>query len=114
MDALFDLDVPPAPPVERESVGVRRTKRQAALLAAGKHPLSSILSRPLRLHPEAAPADDRRAQGRRCGNCAHLVKNGWGYQKCDIGDGIRASHSEASDVRQWWPACVDHQPKEKA
>ncbi|HXG03241.1 MAG TPA: hypothetical protein VNO23_07530 [Candidatus Binatia bacterium] len=113
MEALFSIEpVPPAPPPERESHDVRRTKRQKALLAAGKHPLSAVLSRSLRLHAEAAPHDDRRAEGRRCDSCAFLAKNGWGYLKCTFGDGLRASHSEASDVRRWWPACVDHQFKE--
>lgn len=26
--------------------------------------------------------------------------------------GPRATHSEATDCRAWWPACTDYQPKE--
>jgi len=106
--ALFDVDQPTPPPA-RESDGVRRTKRQAALLAAGQHPLTLALSRPLRLHPEAAPYDDRQAPGRRCGNCAFRQNNGWGYPKCTFGDGARMSHGAATDVRAFWPACPDHE-----
>lgn len=110
---LFDIDVPPpSEPAPKESAGVRRTKRQAALLAAGKHPLSTVLTRSLRLHAEAAPADDHQAEGRRCGTCQFRQQNGWGYPKCTFGNGLRASHSEASDCRAWWPACTDHQPHE--
>lgn len=108
MDALFHVDVPPAPaPEPKESDGVRRTKRQAATLAAGRHPLTGY-----GLHSEAAPHDDRQAEGRRCGNCVHreLVNPGGrkSYPKCTFANGRRMSHSEASDVRRWWPACRDH------
>ncbi|MEV4320970.1 hypothetical protein AB0J37_01925 [Microbispora rosea] len=110
--ALFDVDVPPpAELAPKESEGVRRTKRQAALLAAGRHPLTVVLTRPLRLHSEAAPYDNRQAPGRRCGNCTFRRTNGWGYPKCAFGDGARASHSTATDVRAFWSACTDHQWK---
>ncbi|MEU8278191.1 hypothetical protein ACFYOK_37510 [Microbispora bryophytorum] len=115
MDTLFDVDVPPTRPAPKESEGVRRTKRQAALLAAGQHPLSVVLPRPLPLHPEAAPYDDRQAEGRRCGNCAfrtRLSHRAGRYAKCAFGDGARASHGAATDVRAWWSACADHEWKE--
>ncbi len=122
--ALFDLPQAgePVAPAPCESETVRRTKRQAAMLAAGTHPLSAITSRRLRLHPEAAPADDRQAEGRRCGNCAFREQTHGGartHPKCLIGwDGEprteppRASHGAATDCRAWWPACTDHEWKD--
>jgi hypothetical protein len=112
MNALFE-GPEPLPSAPEESAGVRRTKRQQALLEAGRHPLSAVLSRPLRLHAEAAPATDRLASGRRCGTCAHLQRNGWGYLKCTFGWELRASRGAATDIRRWWPACVDHQTREE-
>lgn len=73
-----------------------------------------MLSRSLRLHPEAAPAGDTAAPGRRCGTCAHLTRNGWGYLKCGFGDGVRTSHGAGTDVRRFWPACVDHENRPTA
>lgn len=119
---LFGAEPVPAEPQPKESPTVRRTKRQAALLAARRHPLSSPLGYSLWLHAEAAPADDRTADGRRCGNCRFRQTGTWHnrtYAKC-YAPGLmdaaayersgppRVSHSEATDVRAWWPACVDH------
>ena len=116
-DALFDMEpvTPPAP--ETASATVRRTRRQAALLATGRHPLSSPMGISLWLHEEAAPADDRDAPGRRCGNCRFrevLGHHSRSYPKCLLpgpvtGTPLRVSHSEASDVRAWWPACRSHE-----
>ncbi|RCG27207.1 hypothetical protein DQ384_26165 [Sphaerisporangium album] len=103
--ALFDAPEP-TPPAPQESDTVRRTRRQAEMLAAGIHPLSALLSVQLRLHPEAAPHDDRTAPGRRCGTCQSRYLNHRNFPKCRL----RATSSEASDCRAWWPACVDHQP----
>lgn len=111
---LFDLASPEPAPPSPESEGVRRTKRQSALLAAGQHPLTLVLSRPLRLHTEAAPYDDRAADGRRCGNCVHRAKSAWGYPKCGFGDGARASRGAATDCRAFWSACTDHEWKTNA
>ncbi len=105
-EALFDVDEPAQPPAHEESEGVRRTKRQAALLAAGKHPLSAVVSG-LRLHPEAAPHYDRQASGRRCGNCA--FRRPGVYSKCTFGNRTRLSSGPATDCRGWWPACPDHE-----
>lgn len=116
-DALFDMaGTAPPEPQPAESATVRRTKRQAALLASGRHPLSSPLGVSIYLHPDAAPADDRDAPGRRCGNCrfrelfGHHTRS---YPKCTWpGGGERprwASHGEATDVRRWWPACLHHE-----
>lgn len=111
--ALFD-GPEPLTPEPKDSPGVSRTKRQAAMLAAGRHPLSAVLTRPLRLHAQAAPADDRRAPGRRCGNCRFRTKNHRGFPKCGFGDGVRVSHGEATDCRAFWSGCVDHEWKESA
>jgi hypothetical protein len=120
--ALFDL--PDGAVVELAVVAPlsadrRRTLRQAAELAAGRHPLGALL------HAEAAPLDDRDASGRRCGNCWYRALNVIGgvagnYPKCVFGarnptdtdrygsPGFRVTRSAASDCRAWWPACTDH------
>lgn len=98
----------------------RRTVRQGELLHRGIHPLQPIAQRTLKLHAEAAPVDNHKAPGRRCGNCIFRVGSGWGdtaghYPKCWFGwvEGSGASpplytRSAASDVRAWWPACTNH------
>lgn len=115
---LFDLDVPVPEPEPKESATVRRTKRQAARLAQGVHPLTGS-----RLHEEAAPADDRTAPGRRCGNCRFrqvLRYHDKSYPKCVHPGGVsaeqlekhgppRVTHGEASDVKAFWSACPDHE-----
>ena len=121
-DVLFGMEPVPAEPQPKESATVRRTKRQAALLAARRHPLSSPMGSSLFLHAEAAPAGDRSAPGRRCGNCRFRQILGYhnrSYAKC-MAPGLmsaeayeqhgppRVSHGEATDVRAWWPGCTDH------
>ncbi|MDX3111549.1 hypothetical protein, partial [Nonomuraea angiospora] len=101
-----------APPRPPESSGRSRTRRQSALLAVGQHPLTLVLTRPLRLHAEAAPHEDRQAPGRRCGNCQFRQKSAWGYPKCTFGDGARASRGAGTDCRGWWPGCLDHEWKD--
>lgn len=115
---LFDMEpvlaAEPEPP-EKLSAQRRRTLRQAALLKAGRHPLSGLAGRPIRLHPDAPPAGDRNAPGPRCGDCVfrELMPGGnRSYPKCVRGwesgpmhDAPLASHSAASDVRRYWPAC---------
>lgn len=84
------------------SPGQRRTVRQARAVANGVHPL---VGGPL--HPEAsreAKAGDRKGLPFTCGSCVHRVLVG--FPKCDVlPSGM--SHSEATDVRAWWPACRD-------
>lgn len=115
--ALFDAapyTVAPVEPGEKLSAGRRLTLRQAADLAKGRHPLTGG-----RLHPDAAPADDREAPGARCGTCRFRVSGG--YPKCrwpDPGEYRvaklpRVTHGPATDCRQWWPACTDWQPREE-
>jgi hypothetical protein len=122
--AMFDVEpLPAAEPDPPQSATVRRTRRQAAMLANRRHPLSSPLGYSLFLHAEAAPADDRDAPGRRCGNCRFrqiLGHHDSRYPKC-VAPGLmsadayerlgppRVSHGEATDVRAWWPGCKDHE-----
>lgn len=127
--ALFDASpyaVAPAAP-EKLSPGRRRTLRQADNLAHGIHPLIGG-----RLHADAAPADDRKAEGLRCSGCvfrALLGHHGRTYPKCTYpvvtrdGEPITAAefrqmvfvaHSGASDCRGWWPACGLYQPIPRA
>lgn len=121
--ALFDLPpgatvvtmVPEAAP--GLSADRRRTLRQTATLMSGRHPLGG------RLHPEAAPVDDRLAPGRRCGNCWYrrlIYTNGnklW--PKCHVDQtnptdadprpvSLRITAGAATDCRAWWPACTQH------
>jgi hypothetical protein len=104
----------PPDPYAGLSTDARRTVRQAEALARGHHPLGLVFGPPAwRLHPEAAPAGDRRAPGRRCGNCTFRELVGWHnrtWPKCSYGDWEHASHSAATDVRAWWPACQNHLP----
>lgn len=115
---LFDLDpsqVAPAP--AKLSPDARRIARQEEELAAGYHPVTK-----LKLHEQAAPADDRDAPGRRCGSCRFRTSLGYrrkSYPKCLNPGGMGAdevevlglpyvSHGAGTDVRKWWPGCVDH------
>lgn len=107
-DGLFDLgpaQVHPDP-LAGLSYQKRLTVRQKSALEQGQHPLSLLFGH-LPLHPEAAPADDRKTDGRRCRNCTFHSANAWGYPQCDLR--ARKSHGAATDCRGWWPACSDHQ-----
>ncbi|TDD31667.1 hypothetical protein E1287_25745 [Actinomadura sp. KC06] len=113
-DARFDLPgVPTAPPQAEElSADRRRTLRQAELLAAGRHPIGLFVKRQVRLHPDAAPHDDRKAEGLRCGGCRFLTVVGHhtrSYLKCGR---VSLSHSAASDIRRSWPACERFEAQE--
>ena len=113
---LFDMDpVAPREPEPKLSTDRRRTLRQKAALEHGRHPLA-LLGAPLRLHPDAAPADDRKAPGLRCGGCAFIERNAWDYLKCirgrsgEIGTpsfrrGPYETHGPATELRAWWSAC---------
>ena len=116
---LFDaapFEVPPAEPAVRLSPDRRRTQRQAEALAARTHPLSAALGYQIRLHEHAAPADDRAADGRRCGNCRwRQLRDDTArrWPKCwwrDDNDGSppRVTGGPGTDVRAWWPACREH------
>ena len=126
-------------PTEPESVEVlspdrRRTARQAALIAAGIHPLTKG-----RLHALASrhrDADSPKADPFTCGSCwfRSIEKyHNRSYPKCTLPGTVRAyrhqpdgswkwetvegypriSNSAASDVRAWWPACPDYSPGDR-
>lgn len=116
-DALFPVDparivVRPAPkPKEKISADRLRTKKQRTLLAKGKHPITH-----LPLHTEAAPVDNRDAEGRRCGNCIFREQYGYHrrtYAKCVLpgpsGGTPHVTHGAGTDVRAWWPGCERHE-----
>lgn len=111
IDTLFGLMPVPVSDIPKLSPDQRRTQRQAEFLARGLHPLAAALRWSLRLHPDAAPVDDRKAPGRRCGNCWYRETSLWHnrtYAKCTADDGTRITHGAGTDVRAWWPACRDH------
>jgi hypothetical protein len=119
-DGLFDLpaDYTPPPPPETLTRGERRQRLIARRITSGEHPLG----KGIRLHPDAAR--ERDGEGLRCGSCRYRElfsgESGKSYPKClyptRIGDHdvrLRFTHCESSDIRTWWPACVDYQPKDK-
>lgn len=120
---LIDLPGGPRKPGDGISADRRRTLRQAAALNAGHHPLGMYLRHTLKLHPQAAPANDRNAPGLRCRDCAFWVAVSAGdhagvFRKCLHGNPTnnletapRVSNSAATDCRGWWPACTDFQPR---
>lgn len=103
---LFDLPgaKPPLPhePArrgEKLTPDQARAIRQAATMTRGMHPLGS------KLHPDAAPVDDRQAEGLRCRGCVHVMGQGGTngrYLKCDI---HTITRGPGTDLRLWWPAC---------
>lgn len=103
-DGLFDMPPTAPPEAVKLSADRRRTIRQTQLLAAGWHPLGR------RLHADAAPADDRQAPGRRCGNCFHRTPaGGRHYPKCMLNPSD-VTNGPATDCRGWWPGCAAHTP----
>ena len=82
----------PEPP-PKLSADQRLTKRNAELLARGKHPATLL--------PLLGTRDT-------CGGCSHHQALGYHartYHKCDL-HRLGVTHSTASDVRVSWPACV--------
>jgi hypothetical protein len=129
-DVLFDdTGLQVTPDATERTAGERLRFRQAARITAGMHPLS--LQRPIPLHPDA-PRDAAKDDGGtypRCGTCRFRWTVGGGaqsYPKCTFGrvsryltadrllvtPGPRESHGPATDVRAWWPACIDYSPAE--
>lgn len=96
------------------------TGRAMIRIALGKHPLENVATG-LRLHPDASRDVDDRTTGPRCSGCVFALAVEWHnrrYRKCGYGlpaggyldDAPRASHSEATDLRMWWPACETYEP----
>lgn len=124
-EALFPGYEPPtAPPAEDLSAGQRITRRQAADVARGVHPLTGGP-----LHPLASrhrDADAPKADPFTCGSCRFRVVVDYhkrAYPKCvwyppagvppetlPLDKFPRIAHSQQSDVRAWWPACTDYTP----
>lgn len=122
-DALFSDDGLRIVPEAREemTVGERLRIRQAARIRAGMHPLS-IGGSLIRLHPDA-PREAHKDDGGtypRCGSCLYrrlIDHHNRTWSKCTFGTTLtsvwpRATHSAATDVRAWWPACADYAPPE--
>ncbi|MCX8559803.1 hypothetical protein OS122_02675 [Mycolicibacterium mucogenicum] len=117
-DGLFDLPaeyVPPPPP-EQLSRGERRKRLVESRIARGEHPLGRF-----RLHPDA-PVARGAGVGLRCATCRFRVlleHHNRTYPKCHFPVRIgerdtypRDTNCESSDIRAWWPACTDYQPRE--
>lgn len=135
-DPLFEVDVPA---VVEQTAAQRLRARQAASIAAGFHPLA-LGGRSLRLHPDAArptASDGHGSDPYRCGSCVFRRLVGGhakDYPKCLFGETStpipegeqvrhgpklrittpRATRGAATDVKAWWPACVDWRPVESA
>jgi hypothetical protein len=118
---LFDGYEPAEPPPPL-STDRRRTVRQAAHVAAGVHPLTGGPIHPLasRHRDASAPKDDPFT----CGSCLWrqpVHRGNWRGSKCyepgtqgaddyeQHGPPL-ATHSAATDVRAWWPACQRYSP----
>jgi len=96
---LFDVDPAPVPePEPTLSADRRRTLRQKAAVANGRHPLTGG-----RAFPDMGT----------CGSCAHRIllrHHDRTWPKCGVGP---SSHSAATDVRAWWPACGRYEPGDR-
>ena len=121
---LFAGYEPPEPESTEElSAGQRLTRRQAANVAAGIHPLTRG-----RLHELASRHRDAKSPKNdpfTCGSCWFrevLRYHGKSYAKCmqgvenptdqTKGRAPYVTHSEATDVRAWWPACPNYSPSD--
>lgn len=103
--ALFDVPSRPTPTSDQ-----LRIHRQQVALEHDQHPLSVALNRPIGLHADAAPVDDRKAAGLRCGGCAYRQmqrRGAWDWPKCVLPGAARITRGPGTDVRAWWPACPD-------
>jgi hypothetical protein len=109
------------PPKEELTRGERRKRLVASRISFGVHPLG----RPVLLHPDASRDPDDHETGPRCGGCEYRViveHNTRSYPKCwypGRGGGVaveyphpRDTGCESSDIRKWWPACAQYEPKE--
>jgi hypothetical protein len=117
IDTLPLFDIEPVEVVKPElvetlSAGRRLTLRQAEDIKAGRHPLGRGIFR----HPdtlgEEYSRDDKAGRDLTCGTCVHRVPGGMrSFPKCDADGGRRITGGPASDVRSWWSACRDWEPK---
>lgn len=124
--ALFPgYEPPPAPEVDDTlSAGQRLTKRQADDIAVGRHPLTGGVLHELasRDRDASSPKNDPYT----CGSCYFrtvVSYHGKSYPKClydprrsaddPLDHYARVSHSTATDVRAWWPACPSYSPSDR-
>lgn len=106
MDELALFDVPERtglPPDELAGLSAdrRRTLRHRQMVDAGVHPLTRRRARP---------------DLGTCGGCRFrtpIYHHNRTYPKCAHGGYALASHSAATDVRAWWPACEWYEPKRR-
>ena len=114
-DALFE--VPDGARVEKpEKQPTTLVGRQMAKMRRGTHPLSMPGWPVIWLHKDAPPPDDLSAPGPRCGGCRFRellmpYNSRRRFPKCTAPGRGRMSHSTATDVRGWWPACTAYEPK---
>lgn len=113
-DALFPI--PDGARVEKADSPRTLAERQMAKMRRGLHPLSMPGRLVIRLHKDAPPPEDLRAPGPRCGSCRfrQLVQaeNWRTYPKCaKPGRSSILTHSNATDVKNWFPACHEYEPK---
>lgn len=122
---LFDVTplLVEVPTLEPLTDGEKRNRRQGEAARGGFHPLYASLGLVLRLHPDAAPFDDRQAPGLRCGTCRFRRSHHGGarsYAKCLWPDPEvrpangwpRVTHGIGTDVKRAWPACLNYEPRE--
>lgn len=119
--ALFYMPHPlTGEPVRGEWPDFGITARAAVRIGLGMHPLENVATG-LRLHEDACSDVEDRTTGPRCKGCVFAVAVRWHgkpFRKCSFGrppgrsldDAPRATHSETTDLRLWWPACTDYQP----
>lgn len=101
-EPLFSIEESGAVP--KQGQDAKRTNRRLAKLAGGRHPVTNLL-----LHADAAPADDRQADGLRCDSCAHLLRlpyHNRTYLKCGA---LPLTHGPGTDTSRWYPACVNYE-----
>lgn len=127
-ETLFDGYEPtPLPPSRDRALSAdrRRTERQKEQIRAGIHPLTG---RQVHLLGDIyASADDAKNLPYRCGSCIFrqvlryhdsafpkcLFPESRGADEVETKGYPRVSHSTASDVRAWWPACRDYSPSDR-
>lgn len=110
-DTLFEgFDPPTELAPDDMSAGQRLTRRQQQDVSNGVHPLTHGP-----LHPEASTMRSSTSGSKdpfTCGTCVHRVHQhgggGGDYPKCDALGPKALTHSAATDVRAWWPACREY------
>jgi hypothetical protein len=124
--ALFEVPddayiVPPPPePPEELTRGERRKRLVATRITSGVHPLG----RPVLLHPQASRTITEAGHETTlptCGTCHYRVllrHHDRTYPKCwypdlDAYPHPRDTGCESSDIRAWWPACIQYERETK-